>query len=172
MCVLFFCAGPVAAQRQPVSDCAAVQANWEKLIQDLKEQIDQFEGIKKTPVEKIIKRPLVEARSDKTIARQVAEALEAKEEQLNARRKECQSLLNQEEQAFADVERCSATEKGGGRKDVKKMMSLRTKIVQKARTLTVEVQEVEGKNGMNYVDSSYHGPYEGMSRGMRGYWNY
>jgi len=168
---LLFGAGAASGQ-QNSADCGASQSNWERLIQELKQKVDDFEGIKKTPVEKITKKPLVDSHSDKTIARQIGEALQAKEEQLNSRRKECLGLLNQEEQAFADMERCALGEKGNAKKDSKKLVAARNKLVQKARTLAVEVQEVEGKNSGNYVDSAWRGPYEGVSRGMRSYWNY
>lgn len=171
MTVLVFTAVTVFAQETP-TDCDACRAGWEKLVQNLKEKVEQFEAIKKTPVEKITKKPLVDSHSDRTIARQIADALQSKEDQLNTKRKECLSLLNQEEQAFAELERCALGEKGNTRKDAKKLVAARNKLVQKARHITVEVQEVEGKNGQNYVDSSWRGPYEGMSRQMRNYWNY
>jgi hypothetical protein len=139
-------------------------------LQDLKEKLDDFEAIRRTPVERLIKRPLVEAGVDKSIARQVSEALQMKEDMLNEKRKECLNILNLEEQTFTEVERCAPVDRSGGKKDIKRLAGQRGKLIQRARTAIAETQEVEGKDGYSHYVDSWKNPSDFYGRGPGSNW--
>jgi len=140
--------------------CAVAKEKWEQIFQDLKDKLQNYATIQQTSVERIVQRPIIDRNSDKTIAKQVSDALQVKEEMLNARRKECRNLLNLENQAFGDLQECMGR-KGTKEKDVKNLVKNRQSFVDKAVIALAEVREVEGKETfMPYADGGYdHDPY-------------
>lgn len=88
------------------SDCSAVKTQWEGLLQELKNRLQEFQALQQTHVEKIIQRPLVDKGENRSIARQVFEALQQKDELLNTKRRECRELVASEDRAFGQFQEC------------------------------------------------------------------
>jgi hypothetical protein len=135
------------------SHCAVAKEKWEQIVQQLKENLKNYAAVQQTPVERIIQRPVVERSSGKTIAKQVSEALQVKDEMLNAKRKECRNLINLENQAFSELQDC-----GKGKiakdKDLKNLVKTRQAFLEKAVVALAEVREVEGKETFSpYADA-------------------
>lgn len=150
--------------------CAAVKAKWEQAIKDLKEKVDEYEAAQRIPLEKIVQRPLVERDVEKTIARQVSEAIEAREAILNAKRKECLNALNLEDQIYATFEQCFQKGQRSKNKQDQQLLSKRRSLVQNARIKIAEVREVEGKDHFpQYVDTWRNLQGYG-DRGVADYW--
>ena len=81
-------------------DCASARAKWEQLFNDLRTKLQEFSALQQTPVERLNQRPVLDRSESRTIAKQVSEALQTKEEELNNKRKECRNLINAENLAF------------------------------------------------------------------------
>jgi hypothetical protein len=149
-------------------DCASSKAKWEQLFQDLRGKLQEFATIQQTPVERIIQRPLVERVEGKTIARQVSEGLQAKEDLLNTKRQECRNVMNLENQAFNEFQGCLQNSRGSKDKDAKGLAKKRQSLIEKAVLALSEVREVEGKDGvLPYSESMQHEPYR---RSVNNYW--
>jgi hypothetical protein len=151
----------------PDASCVAAKQRWEEILQALKEKLQIYASIQQTPAERIVQRPILDVRANKTIAKQISDALEAKEEVLNAQRKECRNLLNLESQVFAEVQECMDLRHAKD-KNVKNMIKNRQALVDKAVVTIAEVHEVEGKE--TFV------PYDAMNepdpyrRSVNNYW--
>ncbi|MBM3301550.1 MAG: hypothetical protein FJY85_16560 [Deltaproteobacteria bacterium] len=160
--------GAACAAADQDSQCVAVRTRWETLVQNLKDRLQELEEIQKTSLQKIIQRPLVQNPSGgKTIARQIAEAIEAKERFLAAKREECRSIVNAENQIFAEFEQC-LQQSPAARKDdrVKKIEKQRRQLLDKAQIAITEIRAVEGQNTAIPYSQAYQGPY----RPDGGYW--
>jgi len=135
-------------------ECGGTVERWERIIHDLKVKIDEFRNVQRTPLERVLDRSVVEMGASKSIARQVAEAIQVKEELLNQKRKECRTLLDAENDLFSRVERCAEAEGGSKKSEVKRLVKQRSTVVQGAITALAEVREVEGKESYTqYVDT-------------------
>jgi len=119
---------------------------WEKLFQELRDRIQDYSTIQQASLERLSQRPIVDRTEGKTIARQISEAIQVKEEMLNGKRKECKNLMELEEQAFAEFQRCADSGRGSKDKDVKNLMKKRQAYVEKAAITISEVREVEGQD--------------------------
>lgn len=149
-------------------DCASSRAKWEQVFQDLRGKLQDFAAIQQTPVERIIQRPLVERVEGKTIARQVAEGLQAKEDLLSAKRQECRKVMNLENQAFSEFQGCLQNSRGNKDKDSKNFAKKRQSLIEKAILALSEVREVEGKDGsLPYSESMQQDP---NNRSANNYW--
>lgn len=149
-------------------DCASSRTKWEQVSQDLKGRLQDFINIQQTPVERIIQRPLVERVEGKSIARQVSEALQVKEDLLNAKRQECRTMLTLENQAFNEFQGCLQNSRGTKDKDTKSFAKKRQGLIEKAILALSEVREVEGKDTiLPYSESMNQDPY---SRSVNNYW--
>ncbi|MCA1961836.1 MAG: hypothetical protein LDL33_13710 [Desulfomonile sp.] len=145
-------------------DCGGTVERWERIIHDLKVKVDEFRNIQRMPLERMVDRPIVDAGANKSIARQVAEAMQVKEDLLNQKRKECRTLLDAENDLFSRVERCADAEGGAKKSEVKRLVKQRSTVVQGAITTIAEVREVEGKDSYTqYVDT-----WRGQPSGFRG----
>lgn len=149
-------------------DCASSRAKWEQVFQDLRNKLQEFVTIQQTPVERVIQRPLVERVEGKSIARQVSEGLQAKEDLLNTKRQECRNMMNLENQAFNEVQGCVQSSRGSKDKDAKNLVKKRQSLIEKAVIALSEVREVEGKDSvLPYSESMQQDPY---SRNVNNYW--
>lgn len=148
------------------TDCDAARAKWEQSFSDLRNRLQDFNTIQQTPVDKLTHRPVLDKTNAKTIARQVAEALAAKEELLNSKRKECHSVMNMEAQTFNEIQDCV---KGAKDKELKNLLKKRQAFVDKAVITLTEVKEVEGteRNSMAYAENAQDDPYR---RNVNNYW--
>ena len=148
--------------------CAELRSGWEKLVQNLKDNLDKYSAIQKAPLEQITQRPLVDYSEGKTIARQISEAILEKERLLSAMRKECRNVLNREHKAFMEFETCSKSE-AAGRKEQrawKKLSKQRRKLLDRAVLAITEVRAVEGQDTVMPYSQAYQDPY----RGPGNYW--
>ena len=135
--------------------CTVAKEKWEQIVQQLKEKLNNYATIQQTPVERILQRPVLDRTSNKTIAKQIAEALQVKEDMLNATRKECRNIMNLENQAFGEVQEC-VNRKGSKDKDVKNLAKNRQSFLDKATIVLAEVREVEGKETFSpYAEGGY-----------------
>ncbi len=86
--------------------CVSIKERWEKTFQELRDKIQDFSTIQQTPVARLIQKPLYDTASGRTIASQVGEALQAKEEVLNAKRRECKDMMTLEDELFSRLQEC------------------------------------------------------------------
>jgi PBP1b-binding outer membrane lipoprotein LpoB len=149
-------------------DCASSRAKWEQVSQDLRGRLQDFISVQQTPVERIIQKPLVERVEGKSIARQVSEGLQAKEDLLNAKRQECRTVMTLENQAFNEYQSCLQNSRSSKDKDAKGIAKKRQGLIEKAILTLSEVREVEGKDTiLPYSESMNHDPYR---RSVNNYW--
>lgn len=135
------------------SRCTLAKDKWEQIVQEFKDKLQNYSTIQQTSVERLVQRPIVDRTSNKTIARQISEAMQIKEDLLSTRRKECRNLLNLENQAFGDLQECMGR-KGAKDKDVKNLSKNRQVFLDKAVIALAEVREVEGKETFSpYADA-------------------
>jgi hypothetical protein len=166
---LSFLLGSVTSGMSEETDpaCAARLAKWEQIMQDLQEKFNAYATIQQTPAERIIQRPLVEPGQGKTIAKQISEALQAKEDLLSAKRKDCRNVLDLENQAFDELRGCIDNRKPSKNKDTGKLAKKRRGLVDKITLAISEVREVEGRdNGLVY-NEGMQDPY---GRSVNSYW--
>lgn len=144
------------------ASCTSPRDRWEKVVKDLQDNLQAYSAIVQTPAERIVQRPLVDPRSGKTIAAQVAEALQVKEDLLSAKRKECRSILDVEKQAFAEFEKCVEQDRKKN-KDLGKLAKQRRTLIDKAILLISEVREVQGEETYSPYSQSarFYDPYRG-----------
>jgi PBP1b-binding outer membrane lipoprotein LpoB len=152
----FLLSGPCLSQ----DDCSSSRTKWEQVSQELRLKIQEFATIQQTPVERVIQRPLVERVEGKTIARQVSDGLQAKEDLLNTKRQECRNIMNLENQAFNEFQGCLQNSRGSKDKDAKNLAKKRQSLLEKAVITLSEVREVEGKEGtLPYSESMQQDPH-------------
>jgi len=163
-------------------DCSSVQMRWEQLFQELRDRIQDYSTIQQTSLERLTQRPIVDRTEGKTIARQISEAIQIKEEMLNGKRKECRSVLDLEERTFAEFQRCTDNGRGSKDKDVKNLIKKRQAFVEKAAIALSEVREVEGKDtSLPYVEAmrdqdpyrqSVNNQWQNYQQMYRRWWGY
>jgi hypothetical protein len=153
------------------SQCAPVKTRWEMLLQNLKDRLQEFEEIQRAPLQKIVQRPLVDnATGGKTIAKQISEAIQAKERLLASKREECRTILDAENQVFAEFDQC-LRQNPPAKKDErvqKRIEKQRRQLVDKAQIVLIEIRSVEGQNTAIPYSQAYEGPY----RRDDSYWQY
>lgn len=173
--VIMFCVfslgllGPVGlAWCQDVdSQCLACKDKWEQIHQDFKDKLNGFTAIQQLSVEKITQRPLVTNSSDKSMARQISEALQTRDDLLNAKRSECRNLMNLENQAFSELQECISSVKSSKNKDLSTLQKKRRAVLDKASVALTEVKEVEGRETILPYSEVSNDPY---SRSVNNYW--
>lgn len=134
------------------SECSSSRTRWEQALQDLKAKLQDFSTIQQSPVERISQRP-DDASQGKTIAKQIADLLQIKEDILNSKRKECRNIMAQEEKEFSDLQSCIQSSRMKD-KDVKNLIKKRQALIEKAAVALAEVKEVEGKEtAMPYAET-------------------
>jgi hypothetical protein len=150
--------------------CAAAIDRWGKIYQQLEQKLNDFSAIQQTRAERIVQHPVYEAGSGKTIAKQISDALQAKEDMLNGKRQECRELIDLEQRTFAQLQECVGNGKDSRNKDAKKLVKQRNALLEKATVVLAEVKEVEGKDtSMPYTEAMRGQPDNGRG-GPNGYW--
>lgn len=173
------CLGARCLAEDPDKRCDAVQDRWEKLMSDLKNKLKDYEGLRRTPLQQIVRHPLVDSSAGKTIAKQISEAIQVKEDLLGAKRKECLSILNLESSAFREFEQCfhdgQATK--SDRRHFKKIDRQRRALIDKVYTSISEVRAVEGSETVLPYSQAYQTPnrrdnyyWQYYQQMQRGYW--
>ncbi|MBI4962878.1 MAG: hypothetical protein HY913_06360 [Desulfomonile tiedjei] len=147
--------------------CTAANRRWEQILQDLKDKLHTYASIQQTPVDRVIQRPILDTRENKTIAKQISDALETKEELLNAKRKECRNLLNLESQVYSEVQQC-LNRRNSKDKDLKNITKNRQALIDRAVVTIAEVREVEGKETVAPYDAM--GDPDPYRRSVNNYW--
>ena len=180
--VLAACQLTAAAEKDVGSACDASRVRWEDTVKDLKSRISEYKAIKETPLTRVTGRALVTKDADKPIARQIAEAIQEKEQVLSKKRRDCYKALTKENEAFSAFRQCYGDAAGKKRRAVKKLDSKRLKLIKHAQIDLAEVREVEGKEQHypQYVDywrgqpRSYNGrtsdPWQYYRQLYRGYY--
>jgi hypothetical protein len=161
-------------------DCSSAQIRWEQLFQELRDKIQDYSTIQQTSLERLTQRPIVDRTERKTIAKQVSEAIQIKEEMLNGKRKECRELLDREGQAFAKLQRCAENGRASKDKEAKNLVKRRQTFVDKAVIALSEVREVEGKDTLQYdamrdqdpYRQSYNNQWQNYQQMYRRWWGY
>jgi hypothetical protein len=159
------------------AQCEGLKTKWERTVQDLNAKLQEYEEIRRCPLEKVVKRPLVDFSSGKTIAKQISDAIQAKDSLLASKRKLCQDVLTTEGQAYNELVQCVRA-KGNDKQArvLKKIEKNRKQVVEKAKLAIVAVREVEGHDTTGYSqayqsgygrDNGYWQQYQQM---YRGYW--
>ena len=163
--------GTDCLSQDSTSQCTELRSKWESLVQGLQNSLSSYLALQKAPLEQVTHRPLVDYSEGKTIARQISEAIQAKEKQLNAKRKECRHLLNLEDKAFSEFEKCSVKD-ASNRKEKRAFTHIlrqRKKIVDKAIISLTEVRAVEGQNTVAPYSQAYQDPYRAPENYWRNY---
>jgi hypothetical protein len=150
--------------------CAATLERWTKTFQQLEDKLKELSAIQQIPAERIVQRPLLDGPSGKTIAKRISDALQAKDELLNSKRTECRELLSTEEQIYSELQPCLSGNRDTRNKDGKKLIKLRTTVVEQAGLALADVKEVEGKDtGIPYSEAMGGSP-NGYRQGTSSNW--
>lgn len=149
--------------------CVALKDKWEKLHHELKEKLQGFVSIQQLPVDRIIQRPLVSNDPAKTIARQIGDALQVKEDMLSEKRRDCFKLVDEENQLFEELQECLSSSRNAKNKDFGSLQKNRRALLDKMVMTLAEVREVEGKETiLPYSEASGQGdPYR---QSVNNYW--
>ncbi|MFC1834194.1 hypothetical protein ACFL2Q_05605 [Thermodesulfobacteriota bacterium] len=152
------------------SACAACTDRWKALVGEVSKTLKLYKEVKDSPLGRIVKGPLVDRNSGKTIAEQIAGAIRIKEEMLKEKREIVRKAIKLEQPAFTQLESCL---KDGDRKQkraLKRLTRERKRLIKRSVITIAEVQAVEGREQYSrYVDSSQQ--YYGGNGGGNGYWN-
>jgi len=161
-------ANPVLCDEKD-QQCMALKDKWERLHHELKEKLQGFVSIQQLPVDRIIQRPLVSNDQAKTIARQIGDALQVKEDMLSEKRRDCVKLIDEENQLFEELQECFSSSRSAKNKDYASLQKSRRAILEKMVMTLAEVQEVEGRETMlPYSEASGHNdPYR---QSVNNYW--
>lgn len=150
--------------------CTSIKERWEKTFQELRDKIQDFSTIQQTPVIRLIQRPLYDVAAGKTIASQVGAALQAKEEILSTKRRECRDMMTLEEELFSRLQDCSGNGKNSKDKEAKNFLKKRQALLEKAIVTIAEVREVEGKETVLPYSEAMGNPQDPYSRSVNNYW--
>ncbi|MGC8603665.1 MAG: hypothetical protein ACP5VS_08265 [Desulfomonilaceae bacterium] len=159
------------------SDCSQLKDQWERLYTEMKEKVDGFYTVEQTPIEQIIKRPLIDPNEHKTIAAQVSEALQIKDNLLAGQRKELRNIMNNENKIFGELQHCLQMDKSLKRKDAGAMLKKRKALLDKVVLTVAEVKEVEGRETVTpYTEASGQDQYRRSVNNQwpnyQGWWGY
>jgi hypothetical protein len=150
--------------------CGSIREHWEKVFQELRDRIQDFATIQQTPVPRITQKPLYDPNMGKTIASQVGEALQTKEEILSTKRRECRDLMTLEEELFPRLQECGGNGKNSKDKDVKGLQKRRQALLDKAIVITADVREVEGKETVLPYSEAMGNQQDDYRRSVNNYW--
>jgi len=147
--------------------CADMLNRWEKATEELKDKLQSYSAIQGIPVERVVQRPIVSDRPGRTIALQISEAVQVKEDLLNAKRAECRNVMNLENQAFNELQECVQSVKSSKHKDFGNLSKKRRAYIDKVVLSIAEVREVEGQETALPYETANQDPY---SRSVNNYW--
>ncbi|MGC8660685.1 MAG: hypothetical protein ACP5U1_16590 [Desulfomonilaceae bacterium] len=158
--LIIFATGSLVFAQGSESSCAQLKEQWEQVCTEIKSKIDGFNALDQTPIEQIIKKPLVNPSEHKTIAIQISEALQVKEGLLTEQRKELRNLMNSENKIYSELQHCFQTDKSAKRKDAGVLAKKRKALLDRALVTVAEVKEVEGRETvMPYTEASGQDQY-------------
>jgi hypothetical protein len=142
---------------------------WERLHQELKEKLHGFVSIQQLPVDRIIQRPLVSDNQGKTIAKQIGDALQVKEDLLGEKRRDCLKIIDEENQVFEELQECTSASRNTKNKDFASLQKNRRALLDKIVMTLAEVKEVEGRETiLPYSEAASQGdPYR---QSVNNYW--
>ncbi|MDQ1238969.1 MAG: hypothetical protein QG577_1154 [Thermodesulfobacteriota bacterium] len=151
------------------SQCMVLKDKWERLHQELKEKLHGFVSIQQLPVDRIIQRPLVSDNQGKTIAKQIGDALQVKEDLLGEKRRDCLKIIDEENQVFEELQECTSASKNTKNKDFSSLQKNRRAVLDKIVMTLAEVKEVEGRETiLPYSEAASQGdPYR---QSVNNYW--
>jgi len=167
MAIVVFSPGVSYADPDVDSQCSGQLSRWEKVMQDLKDKVHGYSSVQSTPVERVVQRPIVSNLPGRTIARQISDALQVKDELLNSKRIECRNLLNLENQLFNELQECAQNARSSKNKDFSNLAKKRRAFVDKVGVSIAEVKEVEGQETVLPYEAAYQDPYR---RSVNNYW--
>ena len=178
--LLILCDKNSALAQDRETDCEQVKGQWEQLYQDMKDKLDGFTSLEQTPIERIIKKPIVNPGSSETIAAQISHALQVKEDLLISKRKELRNLISVEAKLFSELQHCLQAEKSSRHKDTPNILKKRKALLDKAVITMAEVKEIEGRETvMPYSEAAGQDQYrrsvynQWQNQGQyRGWWGY
>jgi len=148
-------------------DCDTIRNHWEQSLNILKDMLQEVSSVQQTPAARLADRPSVESNTSKTIAKQISDALQAKENVLSRKRNECKEIMIQEEQLFTKLQECVKNGRNTKDKDVKNLAKRRQALIDKAVVAVAEVREVEGRETVLPYSDVMRDDY---SRSVNNYW--
>jgi hypothetical protein len=132
----------------------------------LKDKIQEISAVQQTSAARLADPALIESSTSKTIAKQIGDALQVKENILSRKKRECKEVMNQEEQLFNELLECTQGGKNSKDKDVKNLVKKRQALIEKAVITVAEVREVEGRETV----MPYSEARDDYSRSVNNYW--
>jgi len=163
---LFSIISVVPCRCEILENCNGIRERWEENLNNLKDKIQDISAVQQTPAARLADTPPVESSSSKTVAKQVGDALQVKENILSRKRRECREVMNQEEQIFNELLQCTQGGKNAKDKDLKNLVKKRQSLIEKAAITVAEVREVEGREtGLPYSEAR-----DDYSRSVNNYW--
>ena len=163
---LFSIISVVPCHCETLEKCNGIRERWEENLNNLKDKIQDISAVQQTPATRLADPTPVESSSSKTIAKQIGDALQVKENILSRKRRECRETMNQEEQLFNELLECTQGGKNAKDKDVKNLIKKRQSLIEKAAITVAEVREVEGRETV----LPYSEARDDYSRSVNNYW--
>ena len=155
----------VPCRCETIEKCNGIRERWEENLNNLKDKIQEISVVQQTSAARLADTPSVDSNS-KTIAKQIGDALQVKENVLSRKRRECRDMMNQEEQLYNELLECAQGGKNGKDKDVKNLIKKRQSLIEKAVVTVAEVREVEGRETV----LPYSEARDDYSRSVNNYW--
>lgn len=146
--------------------CGAIRDDWEQSMNRLKDKVQEISSVQQASAPTLANKPSAESNLSKTIAKQVGDALQVKENILSHKRNECKEIMNQEQQLFAKLQECLKDGRTTKDKDVKTLAKRRQALIDKAVVASAEVREVEGRETV----LPYSEARDDYSRSVNNYW--
>jgi hypothetical protein len=168
--------GGSAHAEDPAVPCESIVSKWEQVYNEMKTKLTDLKSLENAPVSRFIDRPLVETRSDKPIAAQISEGVDAKEAALEARRKECRYVMDLERTLFEQAQGCMRPDASPGRGKQNKsaaarIVKERQQLLSTGSVALADVREVEGKEQYYpEADEAYPSPPGMNVSNNRGGW--
>ncbi len=151
---------------ETLEKCNGIRDRWEENLNNLKDKIQEISAVQQTSAARLADPPLLESSTSKTIAKQIGDALQVKENILSRKKRECKEVMNQEEQLFNELLECTQGGKNSKDKDVKNLVKKRQALIEKAVITVAEVREVEGRETV----MPYSEARDDYSRSVNNYW--
>jgi len=156
----------VPCRCETLEKCDGIREHWEENLNNLKDKIQEISTVQQTSAARLADNSTVEPNTSRTIAKQIGDALQVKENILSRKRRECRDTMNQEEQLFNELLECAQGGKNTKDKDVKNLLKKRQALIDKAVISLAEVREVEGRETV----LPYSETKDDYSRSVNNYW--
>jgi hypothetical protein len=156
----------VPCRCETVEKCDGIRERWEENLNNLKDKIQEISTVQQTSAARLADNSTVEPNTLRTIAKQIGDALQVKDNILSRKRRECRETMNQEEQLFNELLECTQGGKNTKDKDVKNLLKKRQALIDRAVISLAEVREVEGRETV----LPYSETRDDYSRSVNNYW--